>query len=207
MKSRQELLSLLVERAFRYSPERPFRLASGVSSPYYIDCKQVTLVPRGMRLIGELFFEEISALAPGAVGGVVTGASPVTDAIVYTSELQNKPIRGFYVRKDPKKHGTERLVEGINENETAQVVIVDDVITSGGSILAGIEKLLAFDRHIEIQRIIVLVDRQEGGAELLRSKGFQFSAFFTKSELRDAYSERKTFEDPACRIDQHQVAL
>jgi orotate phosphoribosyltransferase len=205
MKPRQELLRLLGEKAYLYSPDEPFELASGKKSEYYINCKLATLSPRGMRLVGQLFFEKIRSLAPDAVGGVETGACPIVDAVVYTSELRKRRLAGFYIRKEQKEHGTKLLVEG-DLPKQARVVIVDDVVTSGGSILKGIEKLRAACPGVKILKVIALVDRQEGGEDRIREAGFEFSALFTKSELHRAHLEIKRGHTTN-ELNQPEVAL
>jgi orotate phosphoribosyltransferase len=207
MDLRQELLHLLAEKAYLYSPDKPFRLASGKISDNYINCKRASLDPRAMRLIGELFFEQISTLHPDAVGGVVAGACPIVDALVYTSEIKGQPVQGFYVRKERKEHGTKELIEGdVSPRGKIRVIIVDDVITSGGSILEGIARLSDFNPNVDILKVIVLVDREEGGAGRIREAGFDFDAIFTKSELRQARVESER-ADTAGEFVPPRVAL
>jgi orotate phosphoribosyltransferase len=207
MKLRQELLRLLGEKAYLHQLDQPFQLASGKTSDYYINCKLATLSSRGARLVGQFFFEQLRALHLDAVGGVETGACPIVDAIVYTSELKRRPLTGFYIRKEQKAHGTKLLVEGdLRPSERARVVIVDDVVTSGGSILKGIERLRSFATGVEIVKVIALVDREEGGAENIRQAGFEFSALFTKTELRQAHMESR-HGHPASESDRPEVSL
>ena len=207
MELRQQLLRLLGEKAYLYSPEKPFELSSGKTSDYYINCKLATLSPKGMRLVGQLLFEEIRPLRPDAVGGVETGACPIVDAIVYTSGLKKRPLQGFYIRKEQKGHGTRLLVEGdLPRDKRARVVIVDDVVTSGGSLLKGIDKLRSFSPDVEIMKIIALVDCEEGGADAIRAAGLEFSAIFTKTELRQAHLESR-HGHPASEPDRPAVSL
>lgn len=192
-KAKQRLLKLLFEQAFRYSPEKPFTLTSGRTSPYYIDCRKVTLTAEGAYLVGQVFFQRIKDLEQergvkiDAVGGPVMGAIPIALAIAYESYLQKEPIQTFCVRKEPKGHGLKSQVEGYDQ-PGSRVVIVDDVVTTGESTLTAIEG--AQRTGFQVEGIIVLVDRQEGGGERLRSKGFPFIALFTCDDFMKLYRER-----------------
>ena len=104
--ARRQLLELLREKSFRYSPDKPFKLVSGRESPYYIDCRPTTHNAQGLALIGEIFFDLIRDLKVDAIGGLTMGADPIAHATALTSYLQGKPINAFSVRQRPKEHGT-----------------------------------------------------------------------------------------------------
>jgi orotate phosphoribosyltransferase len=169
------LKSLIREKALRFGE---FTLASGKKASYYLDGKQVTLDPAGARLVGEgildLLAEEQNF--PAAVGGMSIGADPITAAIVTIAGTRNVPLRGFMVRKEPKGHGTNQYVEGpVQPGE--QVVIVEDVVTTGGSSLKAIERVEAFG--LKVKRVVAIVDRMEGGAEAFEKAGYPLSSLFT----------------------------
>lgn len=159
---RDRLIRLIYEKAFKYSEEPIFKLVSGRMSNYYFNCKAVTLNPEGMYLIGNIIFEMIKDLPVKGVGGLTLGADPVAYAVAYTSYLKERPIEAFVIRKNAKSHGTMQWIEG-NVKRGDQVVIVDDVITTGKSTIEAIIK--AKEAGLEILKVVALVDRQEGGYE------------------------------------------
>ncbi len=180
---RESLLQLLREKSFRYSPDRPFKLVSGRVSPYYIDCRPTTHNAEGLFLIGELFWEMLRDLEVDAVGGLTMGADPIAHAIALTSYLKGKPVNAFSVRKSPKEHGTGGLVVG-DVKPGDKVVILEDVITTGASTLKAL--VAARDFGLEVIRVLILVDRQEGGREAVAAVAPQVQALFTLEELKTA---------------------
>src|SRR5580692_3712416 len=136
---RARLLELLRTRAFA---EREVVLSSGAKSSFYIDCKQVSLDAEGAALIGELFHATIETVAPQAVavGGLTLGADPLATATSVIGFLHNKPRAAFIVRKEPKGHGTGQWIESPGLPAGSPVVIVEDVVTTGGSTLRAIER-------------------------------------------------------------------
>ncbi|MCX5891196.1 MAG: orotate phosphoribosyltransferase [Deltaproteobacteria bacterium] len=184
MKTHKErLLQLLREKSFRYNPDQPFKLVSGRVSPYYIDCRPTTHNAEGLFLIGELFWEMLRDLEVDAVGGLTMGADPMAQAIALTSYLKGKPINAFSVRKGVKEHGTGGLVVG-DVKPGDKVVILEDVITTGASTLKAI--VAARDFGLEVIRVLILVDRQEGGWEAVAAVAPQVQALFTLEELKTA---------------------
>ena len=183
---RDQLLSLLIRHSFQYSVEPIFTLASGRKSHYYINCKKTTFMPGAMPLLGRLFFERIKAVERrdgkhiDAVGGLTLGADPIAYAIAYHSALREEPIQAFSVRKEPKAHGTQKWVEGF-EDAGARVAIIEDVVTTGASTLKAIEG--ALQAGFTIAAVFALVDRQEGGREELKKKGYEMEAIYTADEL------------------------
>ena len=134
--ARRQLLELLREKSFRYSPDKPFKLVSGRESPYYIDCRPTTHNAQGLALIGEIFFDLIRDLKVDAIGGLTMGADPIAHATALTSYLKGGPINAFSVRQRPKEHGAGGLLVG-DVTPGDRAVVVEDVVTTGGSALAG----------------------------------------------------------------------
>jgi len=185
MKNR--LIELVLEKAFKYSEEPVFKLVSGRMSNYYFNCKAVTLHPEGMHLIGNLIFGMIEDSGAKGIGGLTLGADPIADAVAYTSWLKGKPVEAFVVRKTAKAHGTMQWIEG-NIRSGDNVVIVDDVITTGKSTIEAINK--AKEAGLEIVKVIALVDRQEGGRENIEALGHKVEAVITREEVMDIYRIR-----------------
>ncbi len=172
---RETLQRLLFERAFRYSAEPSFRLASGALSRYYLNSKLVTLDPKGATLIGRLVFDRIRGLGVRAVGGLTLGADPVALATAIASEAAGEPIAAFVVRKEPKGHGTAQWIEGPLP-AGAPVAVVDDVVTTGGSTEKALDILEQLGHPV--LKVIALVDRNEGGREAITRRGLSFESLF-----------------------------
>jgi len=183
MKNR--LIELIIEKAFKYSKEPVFKLVSGRMSNYYFNCKAVTLYPEGMFLIGNIIFDLIKDLDVKGIGGLTLGADPIAYAVAYTSYLKEKPIEAFVVRKTPKSHGTMQWVEG-NVIKGDNVVIVDDVITTGKSTIEAITRTK--ETGLEIVKVIALIDRQEGGREAVEKLGYKLDSIVTREEVMGRYN-------------------
>ena len=177
--ARQELLSLLANKSFRLGE---FKLSSGASSDYYIDCRTTTLDARGAQLTGQVFLDEIRARGwtPSAIGGLTMGADPIVVAVAVTSG----EMHGFLVRKAEKQHGMGRRIEGFQE-KGARVVVVDDVCTTGASTVQAIEA--ARDFGFEVVGVLCLVEREEakgrGNVEKAAAPAPFFSVF-TATDVR-----------------------
>ncbi len=150
-----------------------FTLTSGKKSTYYFDGKRLTFHPEGAYLIGKAMFEELVGADVDAVGGVATGGYPIATAVTLVSHQEGRPIPSFIVREQAKEHGTKKQVEGYLK-EGSRVAIVDDVITTGGSIRKAIEVVEA--ARCKVVKIITIVDRHEGGSEQLKKEGYDFTA-------------------------------
>ncbi|MEW6324371.1 MAG: orotate phosphoribosyltransferase [Nitrospirota bacterium] len=173
---RDELLALLTRRSFVHRSDRPFQLASGRTSPYYLDGKKTTLDGRGALLVGRLLFERLRGRNIQAIGGLTLGADPIALAVAMTGALAGEPVRAFIVRKEPKGHGTGNWIEG-GLDPASRVAVVEDVVTSGKSICQAIERIQAAG-HL-IVAAVALVDRDEGGAEAVRHAcGLPLEALF-----------------------------
>jgi orotate phosphoribosyltransferase len=179
--ARQQLLELLKEKSFRYSPDKPFKLVSGRESPYYIDCRPTTHNAQGLTLIGEILFDLIKDLKVTAIGGLTMGADPIAHATALTSYLKGQPINAFSVRQRPKQHGTGGLLVG-DVQPGDRVVVVEDVVTTGGSALRAVAA--ARDFGLKVAKVLILVDREEGGLEAVAREIPEVEAVFTISDLR-----------------------
>jgi orotate phosphoribosyltransferase len=150
-----------------------FILSSGIKSDHYYDGRKLSQHPEGAFLIGEEIFELLSGVVFDAVGGLEVSAIPLVTAVTIVSQIRHRPISSFWVRKEPKKHGTRKSIEGQLKKNT-RVVIIDDVITQGNSIKKAIDAVK--EEGCEIVKIIVVVDRHEGGSDELKSEGYDFKA-------------------------------
>lgn len=174
MYDKEALTALIRQKALRFGT---FTLASGKTATYYLDGKQVTLDPDGARLIAEGILDLLNRDGlPDAIGGMAIGADPITAAVVTMSAVRGTPIPGFLVRRESKGHGTNRYIEGpVKPGD--KVAIVEDVVTTGGSSLAAIERAEAFG--LQVARVIAIVDRMEGGAEAFAQRGLPFASLLT----------------------------
>jgi len=181
MKQRERLLQLLKEKAYR---KGKVILTSGKESDFYIDCRPVTLHPEGAYLVGRLLYERIRefAIPVEGVGGPTLGADPIVTAVSLISFMERHPLAAFIIRKEPKKHGRSLWIEGIdNLREGAPVVIVEDVVTTGGSTIRSIDR--AEEAGLKVVRVLALVDREEGGRENIRGRGFEMEAIFHRVDF------------------------
>jgi orotate phosphoribosyltransferase len=176
--SEKQLLQLLKERAFRPGT---FRLASGGTSNYYIDGKMIEVFSRSARLIGEVLYEHTKDLDIDAIGGLEVGAVPLTAAAVIAYDLHGREMEGFWVRDEVKRHGTQKLIEG-NLRPGHRVVLVDDVVTKGGSAIKALDAVLALG--CEVVQVVALVDRLDGASERFRDRGIiNYRPLFTVRDL------------------------
>ncbi len=183
---KERLIQIVLERSFQYRETPIFQLASGRRSQYYFNCKTTVLNPEGMFLVGTLGFHLVRRLDIQAIGGLTLGADPVACAISYTSFQERQPIEAFIVRKEPKRHGTRLPIEG-NVADGDRVVIVDDVITTGGSTLKAMGA--ARDNGLEVVQAVALIDRQEGGRENIEAAGVPFQSILTRDEIMRAFRD------------------
>ena len=179
MPDRDQLIELLKQRSVRFGD---FVLASGAHSQYYIDCRLTTMSGAGQLAIGPLALAAIrdAGWEPDAIGGLTMGADPVAYAIASASARAGTPIDAFSVRKEAKKYGTGKRIEG-NFRIGARVVGVEDVITSGGSALDAIEAIRA--EGGDVLGVLALVDRESGGRDRIEATGVGVRALVRASEL------------------------
>jgi orotate phosphoribosyltransferase len=177
---RELLVELLRRRSFE---KRRVILASGRESDFFIDCKQAILTAEGHALAGALMFEALALLPEcDAVAGVELGGCPLASAVSLTSYVRGRPLDALYVRKEAKDHGTKKLVEGDKSvSAGTRVVLLEDVITTGGSSLKAVEKLRAIGASVA--GVVALVDRLEGGAEAIREAGLPLVAICTRRDF------------------------
>jgi orotate phosphoribosyltransferase len=179
MTDTERLTQLLISRSIRWGE---FVLASGKRSNLYVDARLTTMSPEGMVLIGKLGLESIRAQNwnPDAVGGLTLGADPVSYAISHTSANQNRPLRAFTVRKEAKAHGTGKRIEGPFTSGD-RVVVIEDVITTGKSALQACDAIRAEGGNII--GVLAVVDRQEGGREIIEQSGYTVASLVTREAL------------------------
>lgn len=158
-----------------------FKLASGKISNIYFDARQVTLDARGASLIARIILEMVRGEKVDAIGGLTLGADPIAGAVAAVSAGAGRPVHGFIVRKEAKAHGTGKLVEGPDLPPKARVVVVDDVVTTGGSTLQAVKTLR--EAGFEVVRSICVVDREEGGRAAIEGLGIPFSPLFTNHDI------------------------
>lgn len=177
---RKRLIELLRERSFE---KKRVTLASGRESDFFIDCKQTILTAEGHALCGALMYQMLADLPEcDAVGGVELGGCPLASAVSLVSFQEGRNLPALYVRKAKKDHGSQRLVEGDRALFPGiRVVLLEDVVTTGGSSLKAVESLTS--AGAKVVGIAALVDRQEGGAETIAAAGLPFSALAGQSDF------------------------
>ena len=180
MTLRDELLQHLLAHSFRTGE---FTLASGRKSNYYINGKMTTLDARGAYLVARTLLAMIADDVPDAVGGLTVGADPIVGAMIALAGLEDLPLKGFIVRKEAKGHGTQSLIEG-SLAAGERVVIIEDVVTTGGSALQAIAAVKA--AGCDVRKVLAMVDREEGGRDALKKEGYALETVFTARELMAA---------------------
>lgn len=175
------LLALLTERSYA---KKKVVLASGRESDFFIDCKQTVLSAEGHALVGEAMWKALAGFAekPLAVAGVELGGCPLASAVALVSYQRGAPLDAIYVRKDAKEHGSKRMLEGdTNIADSSNIVVLEDVTTTGGSTLKAIEKLRA--RNLRVVGVVAIVDREEGGKDAIVAAGVPFVSLYKRSDF------------------------
>ncbi|MBQ9875196.1 MAG: orotate phosphoribosyltransferase [Thermoguttaceae bacterium] len=170
MYDKEELKALVRERSLKFGD---FVLASGKKAKYYLDGKMTTLDSRGATLVGEGILDLLQGddNFPSAVGGMSIGADPICAAVLTIAGVRGIDLKGFLVRKESKGHGTNKFVEGpVKAGD--RVVVVEDVVTTGGSSLKAIDRLE--EAGIKVDGVIAIIDRMEGGAQAFEERGYSF---------------------------------
>ena len=177
---RERLVELLRERSFE---RKRVVLASGRESDFFIDCKQTALTAEGHFLLGALMYDALDGLPRcDAVAGVELGGCPLASAVSLTSFVRGRPLPALYVRKEAKDHGSKRLIEGDRALVPGMaVVMLEDVITTGGSTLKAVDKITAAGARVV--GVVAIVDRLEGGAEAIREAGLPVVAICTRRDF------------------------
>lgn len=177
---RVRLAKLLYERSYK---EGEFILTSGRKSDFYFDGKQTALHPEGAYLIGHLFnnlLKKNSSIT--AVGGLTLGADPLVTATSVISYQLGRPLPAFIVRKSPKGHGTNQYLEGLSNLQLGKpVAMLEDVVTTGGSLLTACERVK--EAGFTIGMLCTVLDREEGGNEAIKEAGYELHSLFKRSEL------------------------
>src|SRR5215831_4055993 len=174
---KQKLLGII--KRFSLLQGREFRLTSGASSNFFIDLKKTMLDPEGASLLADLLFDRIKTEDIDCVGGMETGAIPIVAAVCLRS-WPEKPIKGFFIRKEAKGHGTDQRVDGVLERGS-RVVLFEDVTTTGSSVMRAVEQARQF--QCTVLKVITVVDRLEGAGENFRQAGITFEALFTRRDF------------------------
>ena len=186
---KKRLMEIVLEKTFQYAEEPIFKLVSGGVSNFYFNCKPTMLDPKGKELIGHLIYEKIKNLGVNGIGGLELGSVPISSAVSLVSQLEGQPIKEFIVRKRKKDHGIPAKVEG--ELEAGEkVVVVDDVVTTGGSTIKAIEAVE--NLGVKVEKVMVLVDREEmNGRQNIEQHCPDVEALIQRSEIMALYESRK----------------
>ena len=174
---REHLIQLIKEHALQFGT---FTLASGRTANFYLDCRKLTLHPKGANEIAAGMLELLGQPQPDAIGGMAIGADPISAATITLAGQRGDPLLAFIVRKEAKQHGTGRQVEGPVEPGMSAVV-VEDVVTSGGSALKAVDAAREFGLNVE--RILAVIDRLEGGREAIEAAGLTLDTLVTVRDL------------------------
>ena len=180
MNDRERLKQIIQELSYE---KRRVTLASGRESDFYFDGKQTTLHAEGGYLVRKPFYEAIKDVqGVQAVGGITLGADPIATATSIAAHLDGRKMHAFIIRKEPKGHGTGQWLEGRkNLPPGTGVVIVEDVVTTGGSSMKAVRR--AEEEGLKVLGIVTLVDREEGGRENIEAEGYQLRTIFTRSQI------------------------
>jgi orotate phosphoribosyltransferase len=178
---RAELFELIRTRSFGRGK---IMLASGRESDFYFDLRPTTIHPAGATAVGELIADALEGTDADFVGGLEAGAIPIATAAVIASHRRGGKLQAFFVRKKPKDHGAKKLIEGLPKGETLRgknVVVVEDVTTTGGSSMQAVEALRA--EGVNIVLVLTIVDRLEGASETFAAENLPFRALYTADEF------------------------
>ena len=183
----KKLQHIILTQSFRYEEDPVFKLSSGARSNFYFDCKKTTLDPEGSYLIGKILYEQIKNLPIKGAGGLTLGADPLALSLMYAAWEHNKKIYPFIVRKELKKHGAIKWIEG-RLSPGDSVIVLDDVVTTGGSVITAIERIR--EDGLKVFGVIVLIDREEfnGMGKIIQAiPGKPVKALITRSEIINLY--------------------
>ena len=181
---RARLRDIIAEKSFR---EGEFTLASGRKSDVFINLKPTMLDPEGLNLIADLVLEELKNHDAEFIGGILMGAAPILLSVVQKSYYTPRPLRGFWVRKERKDHGMQELIDG-DPGEGDKIIVVDDVTTTGGSLLKAVDAMRS--RGCDIVGVLTIVDRCEGAVEQVKESGYDLISIFDRYD----FTSRKPLE-------------
>jgi len=177
--NKKRLAQILFQKSYK---QGDFTLTSGVKSDYYFDCRTSALDPEGAWLIGTLFYNMLLPYNIKGVGGMTMGADPLVSATSLISFHNKNPFYGLLVRKEEKKHGTKQYVEGLdNTQKNDPIAVLEDVVSTGGSLLKACQRIQ--DANLKVVTVCAILDREQGGKELLEREGFKLISLYTKQEL------------------------
>ncbi|MBI2399788.1 MAG: orotate phosphoribosyltransferase [Deltaproteobacteria bacterium] len=196
---KKDLLHTLYSNSFKYS-EEGFTLSSGKKSNVYIDVKKTALSAVAMEPIGYAYFQKLKLAPIDAIGGMTLGADPIAYAAAFMCTLRGKYLDVFIVRKEPKGHGTQAAIEG-KVQSGANVVIVEDVVTTGASTIKAVNR--AKEAGFNVLRVIPLIDREEGGAEAIEKEtGVKVDPIFTMTDLMELHKKQMEEQDKEKKKEQ-----
>ena len=181
---RARLRELIAEKSFR---EGEFTLASGRKSDVFINLKPTMLDPEGLNLIADLVLERLQDHDAEFIGGILMGAAPILLSVVQKSYFTSRPLRGFWVRKERKAHGMQEIIDG-DPGAGDKVIVVDDVTTTGGSLLKAVDAMKS--RGCDIVGVLTVVDRCEGAVEQVKKSGYDLISIFDRYD----FTSRKPLE-------------
>ena len=176
---KDELLEFLKKDAYK---KGEFTLSSGNTSEHYVNCKPVTLTGRGLTLASLLMLKEVET---EYVAGLTLGADPLVSGVSLISALDGRLVNALIVRKEAKGHGTQAWIEGLLPSEGTEITVLEDVVTTGGSSLKAVEKLR--DAGYVVERVVTLVDRQEGGEEAMKDAKLELVSIFKLQEIVEKF--------------------
>jgi orotate phosphoribosyltransferase len=171
----EEFLELLKKYAYK---KGEFTLSSGKTSEHYVNCKPVTLTGRGLTLVSMMLLEHVNTQV---VAGLTLGADPLVSGVAVCSALDGRMVNALIVRKEPKGHGTEAWIEGLLPPEGTKITVLEDVVTTGGSAIKAVEKLR--DAGYVVERVVAILDRQEGGKGAMIEANLELISLFQLPEL------------------------
>ena len=171
----EEFLELLKKYAYK---KGEFTLSSGKTSEHYVNCKPVTLTGRGLTLVSMMLLEHVNTQV---VAGLTLGADPLVSGVAVCSALDGRMVNALIVRKEPKGHGTGAWIEGLLPPEGTKITVLEDVVTTGGSAIKAVEKLR--DAGYVVERVVAILDRQEGGKDAMIEANLELISLFQLPEL------------------------
>ncbi len=174
---RARLREIIAEKSFR---EGEFTLSSGRKSDVFFNLKPTMLDPEGLNLIADCVLEELQAHDAAYIGGLLMGAAPILLSVVQKSYFSPRPLKGFWVRKERKAHGMQQIIDG-DPGKGDRIVIVEDVTTTGESVLKAVDAMR--DRGCDIVCVLTIVDRCEGAPERLRGAGYDLISIFDRYDF------------------------
>ena len=174
---RDTLLPLLAQKAYRHGN---FTLASGRTSDHYVNCKPVSLSGEGLALLAALMLQQVEDTAV-AVAGLTLGADPLVSAVAMRAALNGRNLDALIVRKEAKGHGTGAWLEGPLPEPGSRITVLEDVVTTGGSSLKAVNQLR--EAGYQVERVVTIVDRQEGGLEAMTAAGLDLRSLFLLDEI------------------------